>query len=122
MEVNKPWVTEALKLEIQKKYQLYNIAKEKKNDSDWQIYKDQRILVGKITNTAKIEYIGSHPEAVSISSFLTLKSKHYFNKIGTGSYSCTQFINFLFNPIQIILLLNQMVRAHAISNNYSIYH
>lgn len=81
MEVNKPWVTEALKLEIQKKYQLYNIAKEKKNDSDWQIYKDQRILVGKITNTAKIEYIGSHPEAVSISTFLTLKSKHYFNKI-----------------------------------------
>lgn len=97
MEVNKPWVTEALKLEIQKKYQLYNIAKEKKNDSDWQVYKDQRILVGKITNTAKIEYIGSHPEAVSISKFVTLlNNKHYFKyKIVIAVYSVYQF------PIQL---------------------
>lgn len=65
MEINKPWVTEALKTEIQRKYKLFEIAKEKKTDGDWQAYKDQRILVGQITNTAKLEYIGSHPEAVS---------------------------------------------------------
>lgn len=69
MELNKPWVTEALKVEIQKKYQLLETAKEKKTESDWQAYKDQRILVGKMTNTAKLEYVGSHPEAVSIARY-----------------------------------------------------
>uniref|UniRef100_A0A1B6GTF2 Uncharacterized protein n=1 Tax=Cuerna arida TaxID=1464854 RepID=A0A1B6GTF2_9HEMI len=62
-EVNKPWVTENLKTEIRKKYQLFEAAKEKKTDADWQAFKDQRILVGKMTNIAKLEYIGSHPEA-----------------------------------------------------------
>uniref|UniRef100_A0A1B6KI88 Uncharacterized protein n=1 Tax=Graphocephala atropunctata TaxID=36148 RepID=A0A1B6KI88_9HEMI len=62
-EVSKPWVTEILKTEIRKKYQLFEAAKEKKTDADWQAFKDQRILVGKMTNIAKLEYIGSHPEA-----------------------------------------------------------
>lgn len=72
MEINKPWVvTETLKSEIHKKYVLYEAAKEKKTDSDWQAYKEQRILVGKMITAAKLEYIGLHPEAVSI--FLNAK-------------------------------------------------
>lgn len=65
-ELNKPWVTETLKKEIIKKHKLYQTAREKKQDSDWQAFKEQRNLVAKITNTAKLEYIGSHPDAVSI--------------------------------------------------------
>lgn len=65
MEVNKPWITEALKAEIHKKFELYKVAKEKKAEADWLAFKEQRILVGKMTSAAKLEYIGSHPEAVS---------------------------------------------------------
>lgn len=62
-ELNKPWVTEALKNEIIKKHKLYQTAREKKQDSDWQAFKEQRNLVAKMTNAAKLEYIGSHPDA-----------------------------------------------------------
>lgn len=64
-EINKPWVTETLKTEIRKKFQLYYLAKGKNVDSDWQAYKDQKALVSNMTHTAKLEYIGLHPEAVS---------------------------------------------------------
>lgn len=68
--MNKPWITEALKTEIHKKFELFKAAKEKKSDDGWLAYKEQRILVAKMTSAAKLEFIGSHPEAVSISLIL----------------------------------------------------
>lgn len=64
-EINKPWMTEKLKIEISKKHKLYHEAKEKNIEQSWVDYTAQRILVGKVTSTAKLEYIGSQPDVVS---------------------------------------------------------
>lgn len=61
-EMNKPWVTEAMKNEIMKKHKLHQKAKKTKNKDDWDAFKEQRNKVTTMLREAKLEYIGAHPE------------------------------------------------------------
>ncbi|KAJ9589880.1 hypothetical protein L9F63_016998 [Diploptera punctata] len=61
-ELNKPWITDAMKNEIMKKHKLYQKAKKSNAENDWKEFKDQKTRVAIMIREAKIEYIGSHPE------------------------------------------------------------
>ncbi|XP_021927267.1 nuclear fragile X mental retardation-interacting protein 1 [Zootermopsis nevadensis] len=61
-ELNKPWVTEAMKNEIMKKHKLYQKAKKSNDESDWKEFKEQKTRVATMIREAKLEYIGNHPE------------------------------------------------------------
>lgn len=63
-ELNKPWVTEAMKNEIMKKHKLYQKAKKSNDESDWKEFKEQKTRVATMIREAKLEYIGNHPEEV----------------------------------------------------------
>jgi hypothetical protein len=63
-ELNKPWVTEAMKNEIMKKHKLYQKAKKSNEENDWKEFKEQKSRVATMIREAKLEYIGSHPEEV----------------------------------------------------------
>lgn len=62
MEMNKPWVTDAMKNEIMKKHKLHQKAKKSKLREDLDIFKEQRNKVTTMLREAKLEYIGAHPE------------------------------------------------------------
>lgn len=64
-EMNKPWVTEAMKNEILKKHKLHQKAKKARTKEDWEIFKEHRNKVTTMLREAKLEYIGAHPEEVS---------------------------------------------------------
>lgn len=61
-ELQKPWVTEAMKNEIMKKHKLYTKAKASNDENDWKEFKEQKARVATMIREAKLEYIGSHPE------------------------------------------------------------
>lgn len=62
-ELSKPWVGESLKTEIEKKYQLYEDAKEKKDDeAAWTAFKEQKALVSTMFTAARTEYLTNTPE------------------------------------------------------------
>ncbi|XP_076057664.1 uncharacterized protein LOC143035058 isoform X2 [Oratosquilla oratoria] len=61
-EMNKPWITEAMKNEIMKKHKLHQKAKKSKSKEDWDAFKEQRNKVTTMIREAKLEYIGAHPE------------------------------------------------------------
>merc|ERR1719187_113580 len=61
-EMNKPWVTDAMKNEIMKKHKLHQKAKKSKLREDWDAFKEQRNKVTTMLREAKLEYIGAHPE------------------------------------------------------------
>lgn len=61
-ELNKPWVTEAMKNEIIKKHKLHQKAKKSNEENDWKEFKEQKTRVATMIREAKLEYIGSHPE------------------------------------------------------------
>lgn len=63
-ELNKPWVTEAMKNEIMKKHKLYQKAKKSNEENEWKEFKEQKARVATMIREAKLEYIGSHPEEV----------------------------------------------------------
>lgn len=63
-ELNKPWVTEAMKNEIIKKHKLHQKAKKSNEENDWKEFKEQKTRVATMIREAKLEYIGSHPEEV----------------------------------------------------------
>lgn len=64
--MNKPWVTEGMKNEIIKKHKLHQKAKKTKSKEDWDEFKEQRNKVTTMLREAKLEYIGAHPEEVSL--------------------------------------------------------
>ena len=66
---DKPWITESLKSELNKKQKLYYKAKKTNAPKDWTAFKDQRKKVQSMTESAKIEYIGNHPEKVRLMIF-----------------------------------------------------
>ncbi|KAI5736232.1 hypothetical protein M8J76_001282 [Diaphorina citri] len=62
-ELSKPWVGESLKAEIEKKYQLFYDAREKKDDeAAWTLFKEQKALVSTMFSAARTEYTQNTPE------------------------------------------------------------
>lgn len=66
IDLAKPWVTEAMKAEFVKKDELLKNAKATSNTEDWAKYREQRNKCTQVYGTAKLEYIGQHPEEVRI--------------------------------------------------------
>nr|CAD7408395.1 unnamed protein product [Timema cristinae] len=61
-EINKPWISEAIKNEIMKKHKLYQKAKKSNEETDWNEFKEQKNKVVTMVSSSKLEYIGNHPE------------------------------------------------------------
>lgn len=64
--LNKPWVTDELKGEIEKKNELLKTAKELNKHENWESYRSQRDKCTKLFFAAKAEYAEKHPEEVRI--------------------------------------------------------
>ncbi|XP_029174879.1 LOW QUALITY PROTEIN: nuclear fragile X mental retardation-interacting protein 1-like [Nylanderia fulva] len=61
--IKKPWMTDEIRHEIQKKTRLYLRAKKiKKNTVEWQEFRDTRNKVTRMIRDAKNEYLAKHPE------------------------------------------------------------
>lgn len=66
MDLSKPWVTEEIKEEFNKKDQLLQSAKATQSPTDWSQYRDQREKCSKLYTTTKQKFVGQHPEEVRI--------------------------------------------------------
>lgn len=66
IDLTKPWVSNAVKEEFNKKDQMLQKAKNTSNPDDWEAYKNQREKCMQVYNEARTEYIGQHPEEVRI--------------------------------------------------------
>ena len=62
--MKKPWVTPALRDEIQKKYELHAASRKSEDPKDFEAFKEQRNKVTSMLRAAKMEYIGLHEEQV----------------------------------------------------------
>ncbi|EFN67787.1 hypothetical protein EAG_02734 [Camponotus floridanus] len=62
--IKKPWMTDEIRHEIQKKTRLYLRAKkyQNKNTVEWQEFRDTRNRVTRMIRDAKNEYLAKHPE------------------------------------------------------------
>ncbi|KAK9888373.1 hypothetical protein WA026_000625 [Henosepilachna vigintioctopunctata] len=58
MDLTKPWVTEAIKSEFNKKDELLNKAKATSKQDDWTAYTEQRDKCTKVFHAAEMEFIG----------------------------------------------------------------
>lgn len=63
LELKKPWMTDEIRSEIQKKNKLYAKAKKNKDAKEWGEFKDLRNKVTRMIRDAKNEYlVTKHPE------------------------------------------------------------
>lgn len=62
LELKKPWMTDEIRSEIQKKNKLYAKAKKNKVAKEWEEFKDLRNKVTRMIRDAKNEYLAKHPE------------------------------------------------------------
>ncbi|XP_012286944.1 nuclear fragile X mental retardation-interacting protein 1 [Orussus abietinus] len=62
LELKKPWMTDEIRNEIQKKNKLYAKAKKNKDAKEWEEFKDLRNKVTRMIRDAKNEYLAKHPE------------------------------------------------------------
>ncbi|XP_014484087.1 PREDICTED: DNA-binding protein K10-like isoform X2 [Dinoponera quadriceps] len=62
LELKKPWMTDEIRTEIQKKNKLYAKAKKNKDAVEWEEFKDLRNKVTRMIRDAKNEYLTKHPE------------------------------------------------------------
>lgn len=67
LELKKPWMTDEIRNEIQKKNKLYAKAKKNKDAKEWEEFKDLRNKVTRMIRDAKNDYLAKHPEQVSFS-------------------------------------------------------
>lgn len=65
LELKKPWMTDEIRNEIQRKNKLYAKAKKNKDAVEWEEFKDLRNKVTRMIRDAKNEYFAKHPEQVS---------------------------------------------------------
>lgn len=75
VDLASPWVTSDIKGEFEKKDKLFAAAKESNKPDDWDKFKEQRSKCDKMYKTAKLDYIGKHPEEVRIPQ-LTPNAQH----------------------------------------------
>ncbi|KAL6258607.1 hypothetical protein P5V15_010561 [Pogonomyrmex californicus] len=62
LELKKPWMTDEIRNEIQRKNKLYAKAKKNKDAGEWKEFKDLRNKVTRMIRDAKNEYLAKHPE------------------------------------------------------------
>ncbi|XP_031365409.1 putative uncharacterized protein DDB_G0274405 isoform X1 [Apis dorsata] len=62
LELKKPWMTDEIRSEIQKKNKLYAKAKKNKDAKEWEEFKDLRNKVTRMIRDAKNDYLAKHPE------------------------------------------------------------
>ncbi|XP_011497187.1 PREDICTED: nuclear fragile X mental retardation-interacting protein 1-like [Ceratosolen solmsi marchali] len=62
LELKKPWMTDEIRSEIQKKNKLYAKAKKNKDAKEWEEFKDLRNKVTRMIRDAKNEYLAKNPE------------------------------------------------------------
>ncbi|KAI4487706.1 hypothetical protein M0802_011896 [Mischocyttarus mexicanus] len=62
LELKKPWMTDEIRSEIQKKNKLYAKAKKNKDAKEWGEFKDVRNKVTRMIRDAKNDYLTKHPE------------------------------------------------------------
>ncbi|XP_011883131.1 PREDICTED: nuclear fragile X mental retardation-interacting protein 1 [Vollenhovia emeryi] len=62
LELKKPWMTDEIRNEIQRKNKLYAKAKKNKEAVEWEEFKDIRNRVTRMIRDAKNEYLAKHPE------------------------------------------------------------
>lgn len=78
LELKKPWMTDEIRNEIQRKNKLYAKAKKNKDAVEWEEFKDLRNKVTRMIRDAKNEYLAKHPEQVSF--FVSVMSKITFSQ------------------------------------------
>ncbi|XP_053995760.1 FMR1-interacting protein NUFIP1-like isoform X1 [Hylaeus anthracinus] len=62
LELKKPWMTDEIRSEIQKKNKFYAKAKKNKDAKEWEEFKDLRNKVTRMIRDAKNDYLAKHPE------------------------------------------------------------
>uniref|UniRef100_A0A0C9S023 Fs(1)K10 protein n=1 Tax=Fopius arisanus TaxID=64838 RepID=A0A0C9S023_9HYME len=62
LELKKPWMTDEIRSEIQKKNKLYAKSKKNKDAKEWEEFKDLRNKVTRMIRDAKNEYLAKHPD------------------------------------------------------------
>ncbi|XP_033329082.1 FMR1-interacting protein NUFIP1 isoform X2 [Megalopta genalis] len=62
LELKKPWMTDEIRSEIQKKNKLYAKSKKNKDAKEWEEFKDLRNKVTRMIREAKNDYLAKHPE------------------------------------------------------------
>ncbi|XP_003424627.2 nuclear fragile X mental retardation-interacting protein 1 isoform X1 [Nasonia vitripennis] len=62
LELKKPWMTDEIRSEIQKKNKLYAKAKKNKDAKEWEEFKDLRNKVTRMIRDAKNEFLAKNPE------------------------------------------------------------
>lgn len=78
LELKKPWMTDEIRNEIQRKNKLYAKAKKNKDAVEWEEFKDLRNKVTRMIRDAKNEYLAKHPEQVSFFGCVMSKIFPYF--------------------------------------------
>ncbi|XP_012250607.2 nuclear fragile X mental retardation-interacting protein 1-like [Athalia rosae] len=66
LELKKPWMTDEIRSEIQKKNKLYAKAKKNKDAKEWEEFKDLRNKVTRMIRDAKTEYLAKNPEQAEL--------------------------------------------------------
>ncbi|XP_032671754.1 DNA-binding protein K10-like isoform X2 [Odontomachus brunneus] len=93
LELKKPWMTDEIRIEIQKKNKLYAKAKKNRNAAEWDEFKDLRNKVTRMIRDAKNEYLAKHPEQ----AYLYPDDEESYDQSDVGSenntsYYCNKFL------------------------------
>ncbi|XP_015178285.1 PREDICTED: nuclear fragile X mental retardation-interacting protein 1-like isoform X2 [Polistes dominula] len=76
LELKKPWMTDEIRSEIQKKNKLYAKAKKNKDAKEWGEFKDIRNKVTRMIRDAKNDYLAKHPEQAHIERNMETKESN----------------------------------------------
>ncbi|CAD6224096.1 GSCOCG00005479001-RA-CDS [Cotesia congregata] len=66
MELKKPWMTDEIRGEVQRKNKLYAKAKKNKDAKEWEEFKDLRNKVTRMIKDAKNEYLAKNPDQAAL--------------------------------------------------------
>ncbi|XP_014295331.1 FMR1-interacting protein NUFIP1 [Microplitis demolitor] len=66
LELKKPWMTDEIRGEIQRKNKLYAKAKKNKDAKEWEEFKDLRNKVTRMIKDAKNEYFSKNPDQAAL--------------------------------------------------------
>lgn len=66
LDLTKPWVTESIRAEFNKRDELLRTAKSTQKQEDWASYREQREKCTNFYNSAKTKFNGGYPEEVRI--------------------------------------------------------
>ncbi|XP_012541538.1 nuclear fragile X mental retardation-interacting protein 1 isoform X1 [Monomorium pharaonis] len=84
LELKKPWMTDEIRNEIQKKNKLYAKAKKNKAAVEWEEFKDLRNKVTRMIREAKNEYLAKHPEQAHLYLDEELYNQRDENYVNSG--------------------------------------